>query len=212
MISDADLAQLCAATYADPPTLPVPMAGTDARITVMGDVQVVAFRGSVTAGDWARDFICLPVLEKDHPQLGLCHVGFLDGANGIMPALQSALADKPVIITGHSLGGALALGVGALLACMGKPPLAIVTFGSPRFGGGKFVDALASIDVRQYRRGNDPVPMLPFDVPPLFTFLDVHFLIAVGQAQRDPFACHSILGYCADVAAYLKLKATLTAA
>jgi Lipase (class 3) len=208
MISDLDCARACADTYNLPPTLPVPQTGVDCRINVIDNdgegAVIVAFRGSVTAEDWARDFICAPIADRAHPQLGSCHAGFLDGAESIVDAVLQQLgyssAAWPRIITGHSLGGALALGVGALLTVAGKPPSAIVTFGAPRFGMDKFVAAIASVTVRQYRRGNDPVPLVPFDVPPLLNFLDARDpLIAIGAAQRDPFACHAIGGYVADV-------------
>jgi hypothetical protein len=65
------------------------------------------------------------------------------------------------------------------------------------------------VPIRQYLRGNDPVPIVPFDVPPLLQFLDARDpLIAIGQAQRDPFACHDHLGYVADVGAYLAVHPT----
>ncbi len=201
MISDLECAKRCAATYMDAPTLPIPQTGTDCRITTEPDGSVViAFRGSVTAEDWARDFICAPIADRAHPQLGHCHAGFLDGAESIVDEVAAAIGDKPGRVTGHSLGGALALGVGALLVCMGKPPAAIVTFGAPRFGMAMFVKAIAATAVRQYRRGNDPVPLVPFDVPPLLQFLDARDpLIAIGVAQSDPFACHAIAGYVADI-------------
>lgn len=201
MISDLECAQRCAATYADAPTLPVPDTGTDCCVTTEPDgTVVVAFRGSTTAEDWARDFVCAPIEDREHPQLGHCHAGFLDGAQSIVCEVQTAIGGKPFVVTGHSLGGALALGVGALLLCAGRAAAAIVTFGAPRFGMAKFVGAISSLPVRQYRRGNDPVPLVPFDVPPLLQFLDARDpLLAVGVAQRDPFACHSITGYVADV-------------
>jgi hypothetical protein len=201
MISDLECAKRCAATYIDAPTLPIPETGTDCCVTTEPDgFVVIAFRGSVTAEDWARDFICAPVEDRAHPQLGHCHAGFLDGAESILDEVTQASAGKRAIVTGHSLGGALALGVGALLACMGTPPMAIVTFGAPRFGMAMFVKAIARVPVRQYRRGNDPVPTVPFDVPPLLQFLDARDpLIAIGAAQSNPFACHAIAGYVADV-------------
>ena len=204
MISDLACAQFCAATYNQPPTLPVPATGTDLRISALADGFVVAFRGSVTAEDWARDFICAPVVDRQDPQLGSCHAGFLDGAESVIAAIAAAVGNRQFCLTGHSLGGALALGAGALLSCSGKPPAAIVTFGAPRFGMAKFVAALAPIAVRQYRRGNDPVPFVPFDVPPFLQFLNARDpLIAIGAARRDPFACHAIEGYVADVEAHL---------
>jgi|SRR5580700_270433 hypothetical protein len=204
MICDLTFAQCCAATYDEPPTLPVPATGTDVRISSIADGMVVAFRGSVTAEDWARDFICAPVMDREDPQLGLCHAGFLDGAESIVGAISAAVGNNKCYLTGHSLGGALALGVGALLACSGKSPAAIVTFGAPRYGMAKFVALLQPIAIRQYRRGNDPVPLVPFDVPPLMEFQDARApLISIGAAHRDPFACHAIAGYLADVAEYL---------
>jgi Lipase (class 3) len=212
MISDLDCVQACTDTYTLPPTLPVPATGADCRITIIDDdgagAIIVAFRGSVTAEDWARDFICAPVEDRTHPQLGPCHAGFLDGAEGILDAVAQQIAtpsiSAPVIVTGHSLGGALALGVGALLACAGRKPAGIVTFGAPRFGMAQFAAQIAGVPIRQYRRGNDPVPLVPFDVPPFLQFVDARDpLIAVGVAQKDAFACHSIAGYAADVGSYL---------
>jgi len=205
MIADLACVQACAATYTVAPTLPVPVTGTDCCITAAPDgTVIVAFRGSVTAEDWARDFICAPVEDRAHPQLGPCHAGFLDAAESIVGEVAAAIGDKRFEVSGHSLGGAVALGVGALLVLVKKLPLAIVTFGAPRFGMQPFVDALHAVPVRQYRRGNDPVPTVPFDVPPVLEFLDARDpLIEVGQAQRDPFACHAIAGYVADVAAHL---------
>lgn len=209
MISDLDLAQACADTYNLPPTLPIPITDTDARITAAADgAFVVAFRGSVSAEDWARDFICAPIVDREHPQLGPCHAGFLDGAESIVDEVAKAVGDAPWYSTGHSLGGALALGVAALMACRAKPPEAFVTFGAPRFGMDKFVAWLLRVKGRQYRRGNDPVPLVPFDVPPLLRFLDARVpLIQVGIAQQNPFRCHAITGYQTDVAAYLAKQA-----
>ncbi len=207
MICDLTFAQCCAATYDEPPTLPVPETGTDVCISTLPDGTVVAFRGSVTAEDWARDFICAPVMDREDPQLGLCHAGFLDGAESVVAAISAAVGSNRCYLTGHSLGGALALGVGALLACSGKSPEAIVTFGAPRYGMAKFAALLQPIAVRQYRRGNDPVPLVPFDVPPFLEFQDARApLISIGVAQRDPFACHAIAGYVADVAQYLAAR------
>ncbi|MGA8613936.1 MAG: lipase family protein [Xanthobacteraceae bacterium] len=185
----------------------MPATGTDVRISTVAGGMVVAFRGSVTAEDWARDFICAPVMDREDPQLGLCHAGFLDGAGSVVAAISAAVGNNRCYLTDHSLGGALALGVGALLACSGKSLDAIVTFGAPRYGMAKFVAALQPIVVRQYRRGNDPVPLVPFDVPPFLQFLDARDpLIAIGVAQRDPFACHAIAGYVVDVAKYLAAR------
>ncbi len=206
MISDVECVGACAATYLQPPTLPVPASGATVRITTAADrvTFIVAFRGSVTVQDWLRDFFFAPVEVRDHPQLGRCHAGFLDDAESIADAVAGAVRGRPFMLTGHSLGGALAVGVAGLLLCAGVAAQAVVTFGAPRFGMARFAALLQSCAVRQYVRGNDPVPTVPFDVPPEWQFLDTRDPpIRIGKAQADPFACHHIEGYVADVAAYL---------
>lgn len=206
MISDGGLATLCAATYtAAAPSLAEPSSGVFACITEAPDGIVVAFRGSITAEDWARDFLTLAVDARNHPQLGYCHDGFLTAAESIIGEVLSRTGDKPTILTGHSLGGAEAVGVGALMTLAGKPPIKICTFGAPRFGMDKFVDVLNVVKVLpQYRRGNDLVPELPLDLPPLLQFLDSRApLIQVGKPQFDALACHHVGGYVTDVTAYL---------
>jgi hypothetical protein len=205
MISDVELAQACADTYHLPPTVPVPMTGTDVRLTKASDgAWLIAFRGSTTIEDWVRDFICLPIAAREHPQLGFCHAGFLDGAESVIAAIAAAIVNDPYYLAGHSLGGALALGIGGLMTAMGKPPLRLTTFGAPRFGMQKFVELMWPVKVNQYRRGNDIVPEVPRDVPPAFAFLDTRTPIAIGQAQLDFLKCHSIIGYVTDVATYLQ--------
>jgi hypothetical protein len=206
MVSDLECVRACAATYLLPATLPVPASGAYVRITTAADgvTSIVAFRGSVTVLDWLRDFFFAPVAVRAHPQLGRCHAGFLDGAESSADAVADAVRAGPFVLTGHSLGGALAAGVAGLLICAGLAPEAVVTFGAPRFGMARFAALLKPYAVRQYVRGNDPVPTVPFDVPPDWAFLDSRDPpLRVGKAQADRFACHHIEGYVADVAAYL---------
>lgn len=210
MISDLELAQACADTYRLPPTLPVPFTGTDVRITRASDgAWLIAFRGSVTAEDWVRDFCFSPIVARAHPQLGPCHGGFLDGAESVRGAIGDIVRSDPFYVTGHSLGGALGLGLAGLLTASGRPPKRFATFGAPRFGMAMFVTLMAPVPGAQYRRGNDIVPLVPVDVPPDFEFRDTRApLIAIGTAQVDFLRCHSIEGYVADLGVYLKRAAT----
>jgi len=205
---DLELVQACSDTYVLPPTLPVPATGTNARVTKATDgTLIVAFRGSVTVEDWVRDFVCFPIITREHPQFGFCHAGFLDGAQNVIDAIADAIGNAPWYATGHSLGGALALGVAALMVTRGRAPLRTTTFGAPRFGMAQFVKFMAPYVVDQYRRGNDIVPEVPRDVPPLFAFLDTRPLIQIGVAQPDFLKCHSIAGYAEDLAVNLKEEA-----
>lgn len=206
MISDLELVNACAATYAAAaPTLPLPPSGCWCCLAPASDgAALFAFRGSVTPQDWVRDFIFEPITDRVHPQLGRCHAGFLTDAESIVDEIDIKTRSQFFYLTGHSLGGAIALGVGGLLAARGKAALRIATFGAPRFGMAAFVEWMKAIPIGQYRRGNDIVPELPRDVPPEFRFLDARDpLIEIGRPQADFLSCHHIDGYVGDVGAYL---------
>src|SRR5213079_949071 len=68
--------------------------------------------------------------------------------------------DKPLFLTGHSMGGALAVLTACRLAKMGRPPVAIYTFGAPRVGDRNFC---AGYSLPTYRiiNGLDLVPEMP---------------------------------------------------
>lgn len=203
MITDLKLAQACLDAYSLPSSLPIPSTGTCVRVVVSDTDIIVAFRGSKTLQDWFRDFCCAPVHVCEHPQLGLCHEGFLNAVDSVYGVISGAIGTHNLYVTGHSLGGALAVGFGALYACAGRPIAAIVTCGAPRFGMQPFVDALKAVAVRQYRNGNDPVPGLPFDVPPDFAFVDTRAPIGIGVPRAIDIECHPMAAYQAALTAYV---------
>jgi len=65
--------------------------------------------------------------------VGICHAGFGSGAEALFPMVEWATRGETRILSvvGHSLGGAMALGVGARLIAAGRR-VRIVTFGAPR--------------------------------------------------------------------------------
>src|SRR5438270_6715240 len=108
--------------------------GVQVGLRHVGDTDVIAFRGSVDAQDWLRDFQGWPTL---HPRLGYCHSGFLQGMDTVAEELGMAVAyqARPFILTGHSLGAARALLVAGLFVAQKKMlPSAVVTFGTPKPG------------------------------------------------------------------------------
>lgn len=103
------------------------------------EIGVLVFRGTSSPWDWVRDLRVFPVL---HPW-GLVHIGFLKGVESVDFALQEfanhAKRMKKIWITGHSLGGALALIAAAKLKMQGIVPT-VYTYGQPRVGLSNFAD------------------------------------------------------------------------
>lgn len=132
------------------------------------DCAILAFRGSSTSIDWISDFIAqqkpCPLIEN----AGYTHKGFTDIYMTLRPAIFAQLqlidSDKPLFITGHSLGGALAT-LAALDIAHNSPygPPIVYTFGAPRIGDPSFVKAYNYSVPIHWRIQNkyDIVPHLP---------------------------------------------------
>lgn len=96
---------------------------------------------------------------------GRVHVGFAAGARGVMPQVRDWLDHECVgratlILTGHSLGAAL-----ATLAASVLRPTFLFTLGSPRVGDPTFAATLAGIDGARIVDCCDAVTQLPPEVP-----------------------------------------------
>ena len=104
------------------------------------ELIVVAFRGTDEWADWLTN---LNVLFKRSP-LGFVHRGFMKATDSFWPDLARHVVerrdhDQRVWITGHSLGGALALLAATKLFVENNVPIAgLYTFGQPPVGTGAF--------------------------------------------------------------------------
>ncbi|MDX2237031.1 MAG: lipase family protein [Hyphomonadaceae bacterium] len=129
----------------------------------------VAFRGTTSKTDQKTDFrvAVSKSTVDDHPGDVHVHSGFLAAFKSIEQPLRLALANtdaaKPIYLTGHSLGGALALIASAKFAggdLLGERIAAVYTFGAPRVGDRHFRGA---VKAPHYRIVNkyDFVPQAP---------------------------------------------------
>lgn len=137
--------------------------------------MIVSFRGTETPEDWLKDFDSLAVPFGDINGSGLIHQGFaavyLTIRNSVIAGVDAAKVNATSMwVTGHSLGGAVALLSALDFAKNAVPPLApqLYTFAGPRVGDDTFknlFDAAIPLCYRVFNRW-DIVPQLP--APPVF--------------------------------------------
>jgi hypothetical protein len=124
---------------------------------------VLAFRGSdpVTLPNWLTDVVVKLVEHVEYE--GRVHHGFSSALKRTWSKIETILddvKDKPLFLTGHSMGGAIAVLAAYRLAKMGRPPVAVYTYGAPRVGDRTFC---SSYTLPTYRVVNrlDLVPEMP---------------------------------------------------
>lgn len=142
--------------------------GTQAYLAEYDSCTVIAFRG--TQRDY-RDILTDLDFRKAAANAlgGKVHRGFYTALGAIQPDLERAVRfNRPIYITGHSLGGALALLAASVLnrpIYLMRTNLVLYTFGCPRVGNEQFTTFLHLFEnVRHYRVTNvaDVVPWVPF--------------------------------------------------
>jgi hypothetical protein len=131
-----------------------------------GSDAILAFRGTQSGGSILQD---LKVIRRRTPE-GRLHAGFADGYADIHSHVVSRLrrfSAKRVWLTGHSLGGALAVVGAKRLEEAGIDVAGVVTFGQPMVA----MPDMARVLARRFRgryvafvNGGDPVPraVLPY--------------------------------------------------
>jgi pimeloyl-ACP methyl ester carboxylesterase len=143
---------------------------TQGFIARQGNTLIVAFRGTepINACDWLTNVnYHQRELLPDVP--GLVHQGFACALEEVKEAMVNAVAELSSVgvtqtfITGHSLGGALAVLAASIL--QGRQKIAAVyTFGQPRVGDLRFsmaFDAKLGNVTFRYVNDRDIVPHLP---------------------------------------------------
>ncbi len=130
-------------------------------ITNLWHFVVLAFRGSEP--DVAKDYLTdLYLNPTEFPDKGMVHGGFFAALEGqvwdkIQQTLSSEkLKNKPLWITGHSLGAGLSTIASAHLG-----PHGLYDFGSPRVGDSTFQASFEGKNVHRFANCSDLVTHLP---------------------------------------------------
>jgi triacylglycerol lipase len=128
---------------------------------------LVAFRGTKTDDEWITDFSINQRPFPYVPDSGKVHGGFLSIYDScrttIIETLQS-LPKKPLLTTGHSLGGALSILLAIDVAHnLSLPSIIHYNFGAPKVGDKIFKTLFDKLVPTSFRFVNlhDFVPLLP---------------------------------------------------
>jgi hypothetical protein len=164
----------------------------------------VAFRGTLSLAEWLADFDATAQPYQPLPNFGHVHVGFQAVYLAIRDSLQTGLPQacagcNRLLVTGHSLGGALAM-LAAPDVLLNMPPNLepqLITFGGPRVGLSDFV-AMFNVRIEScFRVVNflDIVPAVPLPSP-LLPYAHVGTLIPVDSGGAiDPATRHGVDAY-----------------
>lgn len=124
---------------------------------------VLAFRGTDEMADWELDVRRDLVVR--HWCHGRVHRGFSETLNigwaRVAHLVSLIPAGLPLLVTGHSLGGALAVLAAARLRAEGIEVAHVATFGQPRVGDRRFCRFSGPPSWRRVALGGDPVVSLP---------------------------------------------------
>lgn len=159
---------------------------------------VVAFRGTDATRAWIQDLKSLVLSDwagcssRGKPcQVG---AGFKEDYRSLSSKIKSRLSDinctkeSPLVVTGHSLGGALATLALYDLADSGYNVTKGYTFGSPRVGDDvfaeAFAEALGSVPVFRVTNADDPVPLVPAHSPFSHVGQEVYYPSRWGSSPR----------------------------
>ncbi|WP_206107878.1 lipase family protein [Paludisphaera rhizosphaerae] len=204
---------------------------TQAYVAQSPEVVLVAFRGSECPTsldgfkDWlltnANNYLILPEgrIGTDFAAAGVgarFHRGFMTALDAIWTPLHTAVeeamqkAERPLWITGHSLGGALALLSAWRFERTFLPVDEIVTFGAPMIGNQTAADAFEkkfAKKISRYVNFEDPVPLLP--TVSLFANTYVHCPTEVSLRDAAAASALDALKQKAGVAADAVLNASV---
>lgn len=170
--------------------------GTECMVAWNRKRSIVAFRGTEvkSRSGLYEAFTDLNTIPTPFEEGGKVHRGFLnaldevwpgdDGLGQFLKKLQEDAPRRPMWITGHSLGGALA----SLCFTRIKTARGLYLFGSPRIGDEDYIKLTKDKSIWRVEHDLDPVPLVPPDMPSLgFNFKDQGQLVAISKTGDITF-------------------------
>lgn len=177
MINSSQIAQQLVNLYGGPKGFDIYEPGNGDNGICYGIIKSptenqIFLRGSAKLQDWVRDLMAI-TNPFEHDVFGPIHPGAFIGLEAASVQISKHLdSTKPILISGHSLGGQRTTLLTALFIQMGILPknMRRVPFAAPKAGFRKLLDYVAGVPVQSYWNSvnvfHDPVPMLPATFPP----------------------------------------------
>jgi predicted lipase len=187
---------------------------TSGMAYITADTIWISFAGTEKRRDWLSNF---KVIKKKCFGWFPAHKGFSECAEAVIKAcldLVNTFPERRVVVTGHSLGGAIAvlvaIGLHEKTRVMGARSISLITFGQPRVSTESLIRASFPGEYVRVQNGSDVVARVPkigyshagtclylkngkgYCVDPgvVETFLDR--LPTIGQRCTDHFMPHYI--------------------
>lgn len=155
---------------------------------VSSDCAVILAFAGISPGHSPRPLVDGYRKPVDFPGKGRAHAGFFGALNGtcwekiVSVLLRPALKMRPLWITGHGLGGAL-----ATIAAARLNPHGLYTFASPKVGDSKFCAAFKHSNSQRFVYCSDWMTRLPGKERPDFLHVDtLQYLNAAGDLLENP--------------------------
>lgn len=166
---------------------------------------LVAFRGTKTPVEWLADFDAAPVPFDHEPEAGGVHMGFQLLFEHIHPSfaelLQKCVGATRILVTGHSLGGAIAelAAFDIVSEKLSEVAPELYTLAQPRVGGPVFAHSFNKHISICFRVVNflDTVPQVP--LPPIYLHVGQEVLIHGGFRPLDITYAHHLTTYLAGL-------------
>jgi triacylglycerol lipase len=178
--------------------LAIPEHDTSVFVADFADSIIVSFRGTRDLANWLTN---VQIQLMPFRGGGMVHRGFQDALDDVLADLSKILdglsgQGRTLWLTGHSLGGALAMLAAAYLRfpadrnnTLPRPIAGIYTFGQPRVGTHAFCDACAANFGRYYFRyvnRQDIVTRVPPRELAYWHIDNIEYITETGTIESDP--------------------------